>query len=188
MKLLKELGITHKTPSFDLPPIRPAFGYLTGGLSLGINGVFYEEIGQITRISRPKDDMDRPVSIRLQNRMDNYDFIGVIRPVDFQESGYSVHAPPFPPVGVKYVIPKELTGGLTFPDLPSYWASETSEVAYEHELRNARSGSILTGDGSEGRTAADGVRDAWVVQNCAVQDVKVVCPVLHIGFAVNLSN
>jgi hypothetical protein len=92
------------TPWCDLPQITLAFEFRTYSLSLGISRVFQEQISQITRMSRAKDDMDLPVRIRLHDRMGNYDFMGVICPVNFQESGYSVHAPPFPPEGVLNAI------------------------------------------------------------------------------------
>src|SRR5271157_3746442 len=57
------------------------------------------------------------------------------------------------------------------------------EVVLERELRNARSGSALTGDSSKGSTAADRAGGAWVVEDGVVQDVEILGPELHAGFA-----
>jgi hypothetical protein len=47
----------------------------------------------------------------------------------------------------------------------------SSEVVRKRELRNARSGAVLTSDGSEGAAAYRSVR---VVENNVVQDVKIL--------------
>ncbi len=45
----------------------------------------------MTRMPRKEVDMHQPVRIWLQRRVADYNFMGVIPAVNFQESCYSVH-------------------------------------------------------------------------------------------------
>ncbi len=69
------------------PLIGPTFGWETANLRLGICRVFYEQIRQMTRMSRQQHEMNPPVSVWLQCRMFDYNLTGVILLVNFQESG-----------------------------------------------------------------------------------------------------
>lgn len=68
-----------------------AVGEQIDNFSLGICRVFYEQVSQVTCLSRQESEMNSPVLIRLQYRMFDYDFMVVISPVNLQESGDYVH-------------------------------------------------------------------------------------------------
>jgi hypothetical protein len=93
-------------PGLIYLPKTPTFAPQPNNLSLSICRIFYEQIRQVTRMSRYECDMNQPVRIWRQYRMANYDLMGIVPPVNLQESGDFFHKPSSFSEGAIHAFPR----------------------------------------------------------------------------------